>query len=139
MSLEQARQSLVTAVEAVKLTYTDSLVIDYDNRNTIDTHRQHRAWLSVSVQFLDAYQGDLGPNPFHRHIGVLVLDASIKEGQGSSSPLTILDHFSSRLHGRQFGSVRTLFSDMRPATTKSGWYTASVGIPFWFDVVVTIP
>jgi hypothetical protein len=139
MSLEQARQSLVTAVEAVKLTYPSSVIIEYDNRNIVDTHRQHEAWLEVKVQFVDAYQGDLGPNPFHRHIGVLELSAYTKEGHGTAKGLGLVDYFSSRLHGRQFGAVRTLFTDMRPSSQHKGWYISRVGIPFWFDVVVTIP
>jgi hypothetical protein len=126
-------------VEAVKLTYPSSVIIEYDNRNIVDTHRQHDAWLEASVQFVDAYQGDLGPSPFHRHIGVLELSAYVKEGHGTAKALALTDYFSSRLHGRQFGTVRTLFTDMRPPAKQKGWYISRVGVPFWFDVVVTIP
>ena len=139
MSLQAARQQIVTAVEAVRATYGSPLVVNYNNRDGVDANKQHTSWLSVDIQFLDAYQGDLSDTPFHRHIGVIVLEAYAKEGQGVAKNLGILDHFSANLHGRQFGIVRTHFADMRPSSKSQGWYIDRVAVPFWFDVVVTIP
>ena len=143
MSLVQARADLVTAVEAVRAAYVTAtglpLLVDYDNRATVNQQDQHETWLAVNVKFMDAYQGDLNRQPFHRHIGVLVLEANTKEGLGSAKNLALLDFFSSRLHGRTHGLVRTLLADMRPDRKLDGWYKSQVGVPFWFDVTVNIP
>lgn len=143
MSLVQARADLVTAVEAVRAAYVTAtgqpLLVDYDNRDSVSQHEQHETWLDVNVKFVDAYQGDLNRKPFHRHIGVLVLEANTKEGLGSAKNLALLDFFYTRLHGRTHGIVRTLLTDMRPDRKADGWYKSNVGVPFWFDVVVNIP
>lgn len=141
MSLETARQQIVTAVEAAKLTYvsTPPLLVEYDNRHNLDAYQGRTSYLCVDIQFLDSYQGDLGPTPFHRHIGAIMLEANVKEGYGTAEGLKILDHFGGLLHGRQFGIVRTMYFDSRPSSTKAGWHICRVAVPFWFDVVVSVP
>lgn len=141
MSLALARQTLVTAVEAARAAYTtvygSSIVIDYDNRDTIDPAKQVGPWLSAGIQVLDSYQGDLADQPLHRHVGIVLLEVHVKEGLGTAGSLTILDHFARHLQRRQFGVVRTHLADARPSGRSNGWYICRSAVPFWFDVVAS--
>jgi hypothetical protein len=138
MSTIQARQSIVTAIEAARASLGSPIIVEYDNRKAVDPANQHAPWLSVTVEVLDSYQGDLSNAPLHRHIGVILLAAYAKEGQGVVDSLTLLEHISTRIHRRQFGTVRTHLTDVRPNRRVAGWHVTTLAVPFWFDVVATI-
>lgn len=132
----QARQDIVTAVEAARAAYSGPLGIEYENRDLVNPANQHQPWLAVTISVLDAFQGDLAEHPIHRHIGVVLLEAHVKEGTGTVAALSLLNHFSARLQRSHLGMVRTHLADARPSGTKAGWYVARAAVPFWFDLVV---
>jgi len=138
MSTNQARQDIVTAVEAARLSYGKPLVIQYDNRAIIDPVNQSYPWLAVKFEVLDSHQGDLAAQPIHRHIGFVKLEAHIKQGLGTASSLELLEHFSTRLQKRKFGIVRTLLADARPSVERDPWYVSVRNVPIWFDTLAIL-
>lgn len=137
MSIPQARIDLVTAVEAARATFPTPLVIQYDNQTPPDVAALTEPWLSVSIEFLDAYQGDISSRPLHRHIGAIKLTANSHQGSGTAKSLNLLRHFTLALQRKNHGIVRTMLADVRvPAPPKDNIHTVTHAVPFWFDEVV---
>lgn len=133
-TLEQHRQSIVTAVEAAKATFTAyPLIIEYDNRMMIDHSTQVNPYLCVDLKFLDGYQADLSTNPIHRKIGQIHVQAVVKEGAGTALAYQLLDHFAPKLERKIFGGVKTRMSTYAREATHRGWVYFPVVIPFWAD------
>lgn len=134
MSLELARQDIVTAIEAAKVgAPVANLVIEYDNRILVDTATASGPFLSVRILNLDAYQADLSANAIHRFEGQIHLAAAVKEGSGAAAANTLLDFFYPKLQRKQFGSVRTHMAKTAKPVPHLGWVYYPVLIPFWFD------
>lgn len=134
MSLETIRTDLVTAIVAIKATYPDaSLLVEYDNRISVDLTKQLTPYLTVDFKVLNGEQADLSNNPIHRYSGVITLSAGTKEGKGSLAAYKLLDFFSSRLQRTGFGTVRTHLADAAPTSKQLGWIYYSAVVPFWSD------
>lgn len=134
MSLETIRTDLVTAIVGIKALYTDpTLLIEYDNRISVDLNKQVKPYLIVDLKILNGEQADLSNNPIHRVSGVIVLSVGAKEGQGSLAAYKLLDFFSSRLQRKGFGTIRTHLADVAPTSKQLGWVYYSSFIPFWSD------
>jgi hypothetical protein len=133
---EQARVALVTAVEALKSTWTAyTLLIEYDNRVVVNRATHSNPFLCVDMVFMDGYQTTLG-NRGYRSLGTVVLEANVKEGSGKKLANELLEHFFPtlqmtdaypplRMHAAKFGS--------RPA--REGWVAEAAVIPFWYDTL----
>ena len=133
-TLEQHRQSIVTAVEAAKASFTGyPLVIEYDNRIIVDTATQLDPFLVVNIRFLDGAQADLSANPIHRKVGQIHLQAATKEGAGSAKALVLLEHFYRALQRSQFGGVRTRMASFAREQALKGWVYYPALVPFWAD------
>lgn len=131
-TLEQHRQSIVTAVEAAKATFTTyPLIIEYDNRMLIDQATQRNPYLCVDILFMDGFQADLSTNPIHRKVGQIHLQAVVKEGAGSAQALQLLDHFGTALQAKILGGVRTKMQTYARSKPHLGWVYTPVVIPFW--------
>lgn len=135
MGIETVRVDVTTAVEAVKLSFSEgyTLLVDYDNRELVDMATQVNPFLQVSVKILDGEQVALGTSAEHRLSGVIALTAAAPIGSGTSKANKLLDHFVKHLQGSAFGSVRTNFG--RPGGDKDhlGWHYVSFLVPFWSD------
>lgn len=140
MSIEQIRQDLVTAVNALKASFAGGypLVIEYDNTRAIDTQTQVNPYLMVDVKIIDMEQADLSDNPTHRVYGQLVLVAAIKEGSGVKAANLLLEHFYTKLQRKTFGSVRTHMATVAPNRPHLGWLYLPVVVPFWSDVLYVL-
>jgi hypothetical protein len=131
-TLDQHRQSIVTAIEAAKLTFTDyPLVIEYDNRMLVDTATQVNPFLCVDIKFLDGRQADLSSSPIHRKIGQIHLQAVVKEGSGTAKALQLMEHFYQPLQRGQFGGVRTHMATFAKEMVFKGWVYYPAIVPFW--------
>ena len=131
-TLDQHRQSIVTAIEAAKATFTDyPLVIEYDNRVIVDTAAQINPFLCVSIKFLDGWQADLADNPIHRKIGQVHLQAAAKAGSGSAKALQLVEHFYQALQRKTLGGVRTQMARFAKEQPDKGWVYYPALVPFW--------
>ncbi len=136
MSLELARQSIVTAVEAAKVGCPGGVpLIEYDNRTIVDTQTATVPFVNLEIHFLSGEQADLSNAPRHRYIGQIHIMAAAKIGEGVAAQLKILNHFTVQLQRKQFGSVRTKMSTMAPKMPYNGWLYYPAVIPFWYDVI----
>ena len=136
MSLEQARQSIVAAIEAAKVGCPNGVpIIEYDNRIIVDTQTASAPFLNVEIHFIQGEQADLSAAPRHRYYGQMHLMAAAKEGAGVAQQLTMLNHFSPQLQRKQFGGVRTKMSTMAPKMHLKGWLYYPCVIPFWYDLI----
>lgn len=132
---EQAREAIVTKIKALAGTWsTYTLVVDYDNRNTVNYGTQVNPFLCVEVLFIDGYQANLGPNSSQRILGSLILTARVKAGSGIKQANDLLEHFYPSLHmSDSMNPVRTYASRFIRAKPEKAWAGESVVIPFWYD------
>lgn len=134
---ELARTALVTAVENLKTTWvTYPLVIEYDNRISVNRATQTNPFLCVSIKYMGGEQIALGPNGGHRLMGIIELEANVKQGQGSKLANDLLQHFYPTLHKTDaFPPLRTYAARFSSKPPKEGWDKEVALIPFWFDAV----
>ena len=136
MSLDLARQNLVTAVEAALVGMPGGVpIVEYDNRVVVNTQTQVDPYLMVNVVFFDGWQADLSNSPIQRILGQLHIVAVAKEGDGSTKPLQMLDYLYPQLQRKAFGIVKT--DTVKPVKMKPhlGWCGYPVIIPFRFDKI----
>ena len=136
MSLDLARQNIVTAVEAALVGMPGGApIVEYDNRVIVDTQTQVEPYLIVNIVFFDGWQADLSNSPIQRILGQLQIIAVAKEGDGSAKPLQVLDYLYPQLQRKSLGIVRT--DTVKPIKMKSrlGWCGYPVIIPFRFDKI----
>jgi hypothetical protein len=132
---EQARVALVTKIEALKATWTAyPLLVEYDNRLTANAATQVNPYLRVSTTYMDGWQIDLAKNPKHRLLGVIVIEALVKEGAGQKLANDLLEHFYPSIHlTDQNPPLRTEAVKFKTAKVINGWVADAAIIPFWFD------
>lgn len=134
MSLELTRQKIVTAVEALRASYPiQPLVVEYDNRLSVDIANQTAPYLIAEVVFITSIQADLSDHPRQRVYGQLLLTASSKDGSGSAKALTIIEHFSRGLQRNTYSGVRMGISTFIKPKEHLGQWLVSAIVPFWFD------
>lgn len=133
--LETCRQGITTAIESVKATFTAyPLVIEYDNRIIVDTQTQSNPYLCVNIRFVDGWQGDLNPNPFHRLIGFVEMIAHVKEGAGVAKANELLEFFYPKIHRQKLGGAMLEMAKPAKVDKVQGWRSQAVLIPFWMSV-----
>lgn len=133
--MESTRIAIVTAIEALRLTYaTDAnLVIEYDNRIAVDPAQQVNPYLAVQIKFIDGFQVEIANNPLHRLVGQVYLVAWVKENTGSSKANLLLEHFYKDLQRKQFGTVRLRMAVPTKQVKVLDWVGFPVILPFWTD------
>ena len=136
-TMEQARVALVTKVEALKTTWSAyPLLIQYDNRESINYATQVNPFLRVSIDYLDGSQIALGPNGGHRMMGVILLEAWVKQGQGSKLGNELLEHFYPTIHMTDtMPPLRTRAAEFKSGNTINGWKAQAAIIGFHHDVL----
>jgi hypothetical protein len=133
---EQARLALVNKVEALKASWAGgyTLEVEYDNLERVNLATQTDPYLCVNLLYHDGYQLDLSDTPQHRLLGTIVLEAKVKEGQGSKKASELLDHFYKALHLTDANApLRTEAAKIRTPPAHAGWKADVAIIPFWFD------
>lgn len=133
--MESTRIALVTAIEALRLTYTadTALVIEYDNRIVVDPAQQVKPYLAVQLKFIDGFQVDIANKPLHRLVGQLYLVAWVKDNTGSSTANLLLEHFYKGLQHKQYGAVRLRMAIPTKQAKVLDWVGFPVILPFWTD------
>jgi len=134
---EDARVAVVTAVEALKATWAPyPLLVEYDNRIAVNRATQSNPFLCVRIKYMGGEQLALGQNGGHRLMGMIELEANVKQGQGSKQANDLLQHFYPTLHQTDaFPPVRTYAARFTSKPPKEGWDNEVALIPFWFDVL----
>jgi hypothetical protein len=134
MSLDQARQAIVDAIEAAKVgSPIDPIVIEYDNRILVDTATASDPFLCVDIKLFAGEQADLSPNPRQRMWGQIHLKAAAKEGAGTADQLRILEHFMTRMQRKKLGPVQTFMAGVGLAMPLKGWSYYPCIVPFYYD------
>ena len=134
-TLEQARTAVITKVEAIKSTWTEyPLVVEYYNTTLVNTATQTKPYLRFNMVLVDGYQTDLGTNPGHRVMGMLAVEAMVKEGTGLAQANKLLEFFYPKLHMTDsMTPVRTYAASFNTVNSVKGWTGQGAYIPFWFD------
>lgn len=132
---ELARVALTTKIEELKATWTAyDLAVEYDNLNKVNLPVQTLPYLCVSLVHVDGWQIDLAQNPQQRFVGTIVLEAKVKEGQGTKLAFDLLQHFYPALQMTEaLAPLRTQAAKFKELPAAAGWYTAAALIPFWYD------
>lgn len=136
-TMEQARVALVTKIEALKATWLAyPLLVQYDNRESINYSTQVNPFLRVSIDYFNGAQIALGPNGGHRMMGVILLEAWVKVGQGSKLGNDLLLHFYPSIHMTDLlPPLRTRAAEFRTGNKINGWIATAAVIGFHHDVL----
>ena len=132
---EQARVALATRVNTLASAWTSyALQVEYDNKLTVNRATQSLPFLCVSMVYVDGEQIALGPNGGNRAIGVIVLEANVKEGSGTAEANALLDYFYPQIHKTDsMPPLRTYVAKFSSKPAKDGWVAQAALIPFWYD------
>ena len=133
MSLTQARIDIATAVQTLKDAWTPyDLLVEADNRDSINYATQVNPFLQLDTVFLSADQLDLGDAPKTRQYGQIVLSVATKEGTGMADALILLDFVIPYIERKDFVVVRTETAELHPAKPVKGWMYHPMLINFSF-------
>lgn len=132
---ESARVALTTKIEELRATWSDyALIVEYDNLNKVNLPMQTLPYLCVNLVHVDGWQIDLAQNPQQRFVGTIVLEAKVKEGQGTKLAFDLLQHFYPSLQMTDaLAPLRTHAAKFKELPAAAGWHTCAVLIPFWYD------
>lgn len=135
MTHDEIRSTFVTAVEAVKATFTEyPLVIEYDNRSIVDPDTQTNPFLCVEVKLIEGRQADLSADPIRRYAGFFILTSKVRINEGSKKQSELLEYFYTRLDRRKIGPSVIQMADFDGVVRKSGnWTGISALLPFRAD------
>jgi len=135
VTLNNIRETVVTAIEAAKSTY-GPLVVEYHHLKSVNLDTQSDPFLSVRVMLFDGMQVSLGKNGGNRLLGSIVLESKYKEGSGSKIANNILEHFYREIHmtDRHY-PVRTYAARFSGRSVVKGWLAEAAIVPFWCDSI----
>jgi len=132
---EQVRVALATKINSTLALWADyPLEVEYDNKMTVNRATQSNPFLCVSMVYMDGEQIALGENGGNRVMGVIVLEANVKEGSGTAQANTLLDFFYPVVHKTDsMPPLRTQAAKFSSKPAKDGWVAQAALIPFWYD------
>ena len=136
MTIEAARVAITAQFDAALAAYpTTKPVVQYPNRNLVDTTTQVLPWIELDIVNLSGMQLDLGPKPMSVQYGQIIVTAYSKENAGARDAGMLLDYFLPWLELRNLGIVRTHSGMYSKSTVAKGWEGFPVTVPFWWTRV----
>lgn len=141
MSLDQQRKDIVTEIERAKAAWTAyTLKVEYDNRAYVDLAQLTTPYLMVDIVWGKGEQQSIEQQPLVCDYGMILLAAGVKEGEGTTSLLALLDFFRPYLQLRNpLGTVKTRAAILgAKPILKNGFYYQTMSIPFWATSVAPV-
>lgn len=137
MKIEEARVEAYEAVVAAAAGLSPVPAIQWDNRYVIDMASQQDLFLAVDFVIGAAHQMSLGQTRVVRYWGQIAITVNIKEGQGIHKVTQVLDVLCLALGMKSFNGLNTQAATPQRPLLEKGWHVQPLGVPFWFDDVVT--
>ena len=136
---ELVRTALVAKVETLRSSFTSySLKVEYANGEKVNTALQTTPYLRVWIVYQDGDQINLASAPDYRLIGTIVVEARVKEGNGTKAANELLNHFYPAIHMKDtIPPLRTLAARFSSKPASDGWAAEAAIIPFWADSIGT--
>lgn len=120
-------QAMVTA-----WTHNDVSVV-YENK-PVDLDRAGDRFIRFVVNFDDAVQANIAPDPFHRYHGRVEIQVFTKSGFGVRTTYTYLDELTTAFKCKVFGGkVHTTIPTPSRVEEHEGWHCAYFMVPFFAD------
>lgn len=134
---ELVRTALVAKVETLRASFTAyPLKVEYANGEKVNTALQTTPYLRVWIVYQDGDQINLASAPDYRLIGTIVVEARVKEGNGTKAANELLNHFYPAIHMKDtIPPLRTLAARFSSKPASDGWATEAALIPFWADSI----
>jgi hypothetical protein len=137
MTFDSARVALYTKIEALRAAWSAyTLLVEYDNRRTVDPALQTKPYLTVTIDYKDGFQRDISAQPGYRRLGVIRLQAIVKEGMGRREADELLEYLYPALHmSNAMSPLRTRGAIPLTAVPDLARNLVAypVSIPFWMD------
>lgn len=129
------RQKLVTKMETLRASFTDfPLVIEYDNKITVDLTKQSNPFIQFAIVYQDGEQVGLGIETPTRVMGTIIIAVRGRVGSGMVDMDKVIDHFFRALSKTDaFAPVRTYAARFSSSPNMNGWVSQAILIPFWYD------
>lgn len=122
MSYSQARLDIATVAQAIKTAWVAyPLLIETDNRDTIDLATQVNPFLQIDTVYLSGEQLELSEASKEVKYGQLIVTVVVKEGSGSATAATLLDFVESYFSRKDLSIVRLEVSHPQKMETVKGW------------------
>ena len=135
-TLDQCRASLAAALSIVADGWQEYPInFEFENRNVVNSVEQDTPHVSVTMKFNGARQADLSNNPIHRHSGFYILTVKVKQGQGTSKVLQLLEFLYTGMQKRKIGGVQLEMASVHSPANLGEWYGASAMLPFRIDKI----
>lgn len=107
MSQVQVATAITAVIEQIIADHTAyPLVVEQQNRSTVDQATQSDPYLKVEVRFLSADQMDLADKPWIEKWGQIWLTATCKSGEGTAAVKTLLDFVTPYFELKKIGIVQ---------------------------------
>ena len=120
-----------TVVEQLRTAWTDyPLLVEYDNKDTINLAEQTDPFLCVSIINLAGGQLDLGAAPRTRQWGQIQLAVAVKKGQGVADLEELMDFLAPYFSMKDFATVRCQAFSVQKDRPEKEWLYRPAIIPF---------
>lgn len=132
----QARQDIKAAFAQMRDDWAAyPLVIETDNRTTIDQATQTKPYLKVIVEFMGGGQADMADRPRVRQDGQIEVHIVDKCGNGTAEIDALADFILPYLDMKNLGIVHTHAVERYKGKDVKGWWHEPLLINFWFHRV----
>lgn len=133
MSREAARIEIYGMVRAAAAAWIAwPVIIDFENRPSVDFTAQPKPYLAVDIVYYDGKQVDMADNPYVGRYGNILLAAMTPVGRGTSESNLLIDHFSKYLQMKGMPLISTKAARPLPPVEPLGWYGTMASVDFWY-------
>jgi hypothetical protein len=136
MMQEAERIALYQAASVAISTLDPIPQVQWDNRDLVDMGKQVDPFLCIDFVVASGVQKSLGNVKVVRYTGMLAMLALIKQGQGISAAVKMIDSLAHALQMKNIDGVVTEAAMPQAPKDINGWHHRPLVVPFWFDDIV---
>ena len=128
----QARDALVTYIDATWRAAYPGVEIFYENTRQVDLDTVGDKFVTVAIDFTDTLRMDMDAAPTSRSFGEVSFRLFAKEGVGTRTTLQMFDFLQAAMKYRAVSGVTLQCPTPGPKRSASGWMSFDLDVPFFF-------
>lgn len=132
MSFDAARVSVMTKVLAVMTAFDSSVVMQFENHDTVDMNVSQIA-VEVRMPFKSSEQVSLETNPRTRYFGELQMYIKCKRGLGTKRVAEIAQALTDGIQYQKLGKVQLNAPRLLEGRPQGDWYILPLMTSFYTD------
>lgn len=137
VSRDDVRKKAVQRLQALAASFARfPLVIEYDNRVTVDLTTQQKPYVKFSMVYQDGEQSSLGKGVTRRVMGSMVIAVMSRVGSGVEEGDAVLDHLWRHMSQTdEMLPLRTYAARFSSSPSMLGWVSQAALVPFWYETL----